>query len=81
MERSPCTPLAGCCVGPRACLDILEKENFFASVGDETPDHLTHCLVTVPVAYITPASLVYGVVPYKMFMMSLLILSGPTHVS
>jgi hypothetical protein len=74
MERVPGTPSAGCCVGPRARLDILEKEKFFASVGDETPDYPAHCLLTIPLVYAIPASLFYEVVPYRTFIMSLLIL-------
>ena len=66
---------------PGASLDILETENFFASVGAETPDNPAHCVVTIPLVYAIPASLFYEVVPYKTFIMSLLNLSGPTHVS
>jgi hypothetical protein len=75
MERGPGTPSAGCCLGPWAILDILEKEKSFASVGDETPDYSAHCLVTIPLTYAIPASLFCEVVPYKTFIMSLLILS------
>jgi hypothetical protein len=81
MERVPGTPSAGCCVGPRASLDIIKKKKFFASVGDENPDYPAHCPVTVPLVYAIPASLFYEVVPYKTLILSLLILSGPTHVS
>jgi len=59
----------------------LETEKLFASVGDETPDRPAHCLVTIPLVYAIPASLFYEVVPYKTFIMSLLIPQGPTHMS
>jgi hypothetical protein len=58
-----------------------KRKNFFASVGDETPDHPAHCVVTIPFVYAIPASLFYEVVPYKTFIMSMLILSAQTHVS
>jgi hypothetical protein len=69
MERDPGIPSAGCCVHPRASLDILEMEKFLASVGDETPDHPAHYLVTISLVYAIPASLFYVVVPYKTFIM------------
>jgi len=58
-----------------------KRKKFVASVGNETPDHPAHCLITIPLAYAIPASLFCEVVSYKTFIIPLLILSGPTHVS